>query len=493
MKENKSSISFIKDTITLSSAPIFTQLLGIIIIPIITRLYSPEMFGVASAFSAIYIIFAEFSGLGFGEAILLSDEKSIGTVFSLNMLFSVGIAVLVALMIIPFKHVFIHKLINTKAGQLVCLIPIFVLLHGTLLSFRYLNIKRKQFKRITSSNILAYICENGYLLSIGFMGNANGLIIIFSQLIASIIRIFILLLGMSRKLSGNLIESLEINKLINVFKRYKNFPIFTLPSNVLSRFSSQLPVILFAIFFSPKAVGLYVFSIRICKLPSNLIGNAIGQVYFQRMTTMGREKRRINSLLLFEKLIIIGIGQLTVLTIIGKEIFTLLLGASWAQAGVYSQILYLMIFMQFIMIPANYLIIIFEKQYIRLYMNISISVIVILSIIVGGLLKNIFISLCLISFLSSLVYWIVSYSFLKLVGLSKNQILAPFIKILPGFISIIVVLSTIKWILDFSNTVLVISGLIVAFIYYIYYFSTDQSFKLIIMQIINKFRKFKHI
>ena len=49
---------FIKDVAIMSTAPIITQLLGFLIIPIVTRYYSPENFGEASVFGAILMPFA---------------------------------------------------------------------------------------------------------------------------------------------------------------------------------------------------------------------------------------------------------------------------------------------------------------------------------------------------------------------------------------------------------------------------------------------------
>ena len=52
--------SHIKNIITLSSAPLFSQILGFILTPIITRLYSPEDFGFLNLFSSRSLILLVF-------------------------------------------------------------------------------------------------------------------------------------------------------------------------------------------------------------------------------------------------------------------------------------------------------------------------------------------------------------------------------------------------------------------------------------------------
>ena len=49
------SNSFIKDIITLSSVPLISQILGLLLTPIVTRIYAPEEFGIFNTFSSIVL------------------------------------------------------------------------------------------------------------------------------------------------------------------------------------------------------------------------------------------------------------------------------------------------------------------------------------------------------------------------------------------------------------------------------------------------------
>ena len=62
----KQTNSFASDVLTLSSVPLFTQVISIFLLPIITRLYATEDFGLLSIFSSIVMLIAVFATMGTG-------------------------------------------------------------------------------------------------------------------------------------------------------------------------------------------------------------------------------------------------------------------------------------------------------------------------------------------------------------------------------------------------------------------------------------------
>ena len=68
----------VKNMAIMSIAPIFTQTLSLMLVPIITRYYSPEDFGMFSLYGSIITPFAVFANLGYGSAIVSaqSDDEA---------------------------------------------------------------------------------------------------------------------------------------------------------------------------------------------------------------------------------------------------------------------------------------------------------------------------------------------------------------------------------------------------------------------------------
>jgi len=75
------------------------------------------------------------------------------------------------------------------------------------------------------------------------------------------------------------IHKTSIGRMVFVIKKYKNFPIFRMPSTILNRFQDNMPLLIFNMFFSPAFVGYYSMAKKILYLPVTVIGRAVGYVF----------------------------------------------------------------------------------------------------------------------------------------------------------------------------------------------------------------------
>jgi lipopolysaccharide exporter len=103
----------------------------------------------------------------------------------------------------------------------------------------------------------------------------------------------------------------------------------------------------------------------------SFIGSSISQVFFQRAS----EAKSEDALALmventFRLLVIIGMFPILTLTIVGSDVFSVIFGEIWTEAGVYAQILSIWVFVWFISSPLSTLYIIMEKQQFGLKFNI---------------------------------------------------------------------------------------------------------------------------
>ena len=74
--EKIKSSTYIKQIATLMSGTLFSQALMLLIIPILTRIYTPAEFGVYSLFFSITMIVGLVSSLKYDQAIMLpKDDK----------------------------------------------------------------------------------------------------------------------------------------------------------------------------------------------------------------------------------------------------------------------------------------------------------------------------------------------------------------------------------------------------------------------------------
>jgi lipopolysaccharide exporter len=485
LKKNKTS--FIKDSATLALAPFITQVLGFLLIPVITRYYSPKMFGVAALFIVVSSFFGELSNLSLSSALLLpKDEKTVNVVFLLNITMSVLVTIISIVFIsLPFANNLLRNYLHEELTGYLWLIPIFTLLQGLYLTLRYLNTRYKKFNRLTGSSVISYLGENSYLLIIGIKGEASGINILISLFISSIIKVGILVSFIKSKFLIGLKETFSSQELIKGLIKYQKFPKYLLPSNIVSRLTNDIPVMLLSVFFAPQIVGFYALANRVLRMPTTLIGNSIGEVYFQRATTYNKTELKEKTILLFDKLLIIGLMPLAILVILGEEIFYIFLGEGWSESGLFAQIMGLTIFVRFLMNPAMYLMVILEKQNIQLYMNIITVLVVIFAFSIGGFLNNVYISLAIMAILNSLVILFIGLKLFKQIGITSQEIIKQIKKTSPIVLLFSFLLVVGKYFLV-DNKILLISGLCLCLLYYFIQFRQDAHIKQVLAKYIKR-------
>ena len=188
-------------------------------------------------------------------------------------------------------------------------------------------------------------------------------------------------------------------------KRYRRFPLIDSGSALLNTASWQLPAFLLAAFFSPVVVGFYSLSFMVLQLPMSLIGSSIAQVFFQRAAE-ARSDGTLSHLVenVFRLLIMIGIFPILTVTIIGPDLFAVVFGENWTEAGVYAQILSVWAFVWFISSPLSTIWAVLEKQTFGMRVTTLNFVTRVASLVLGGMSGSPVVALSLFAGSGVLVY-----------------------------------------------------------------------------------------
>jgi O-antigen/teichoic acid export membrane protein len=119
--------------------------------------------------------------------------------------------------------------------------------------------------------------------------------------------------------------------------------------------------------------GSYSFSLRILSIPSVVIGASIGQVFFQRISEAHINKENIRDVIFktWKVLALIGIIPALVIFFFGEDLFRIIFGMKWAEAGLISRYLCILTFVSLLSSPTSSAMIVLKKQKILLFVNIA--------------------------------------------------------------------------------------------------------------------------
>lgn len=359
------------------------QAIPILLTPILTRLYSPDDFGVLALFMAICLVFGSVASGRFELAIPISKDKvdALNIAF-LGLVISAILALIVFVNAIFFRTEILNMLGEPKLDIWLYFFPAVIIFLGAYNVFNYLNIRDEKYNLISKSHVFKATCMSGTQLSLGFnLSQASGLIIgyIFGQFVLS----FKLAKPFINK--KNLLV-LNKKKLLILFRRYRDFFYYSSLSALLNVGSQQIPIILLGLYFSASIAGFYSVAARVLILPINVIGNSFGQVFFQKTSKCDSifEVSRLTKKIV-SKLIAIGFVPFSLVLVFGDKLSYYILGSEWELAGVYMQYFSPWLYFVFITSPITNVYATLEKQKLPLIFNSLSFFLRVISIVLGYL------------------------------------------------------------------------------------------------------------
>lgn len=416
---------FLKNILSVFTASTITQLIPIISAPILTRIYTPNDYGILGILMSIISLFSVFSTLGYSNAIIISKTNEEANNVVGLCLKNLLVVTVLSLIIIKLFGDFIANYFNIKNYHtLLYLTPISLFLTGISTIFSLLATRYQYFKLLSSNRVYTSVISVIFSILIGLAYKSLfGLLIgfIISQLISSLILLFFL---EKKQQMPTLLEFLKYQTKL-VAKNYKNFPKYVLPADFINNFYNLIPTFVLSSYaVSPQvAVGFYNMSNRILGLPIGLISNSIGDVFKQRAASDYNEFGSCRPIFIktFKALLISSIIPFATLIIFGADIFAFAFGEKWRGAGEYSQILGVMFFFRFIISPLTYVFYIANKQKSDLYLHLLFIIVGFSSLFIGmKLLNSIYLSLWLFSISNSLIY--IVYLFFSYYYSRKNDV-----------------------------------------------------------------------
>ncbi len=356
--------SFAKNVAMISGSTALAQLLNALFSPVITRIYSPEEYGILTVYTSILGLIVIVASLKYewGIPIAENDEKAIN-VMGLSFFVLLHFVILVFVVFYFFGEPILTLLDATVLLNYRYLIPVGVLFGGSYSIFLQWAYRNKDFKSISKTKLTQSIAGNGVKVGLGLFG-VGPIGLVFGQIfkegagIGTLSRSF-------RKKDKHLLKKINKKEILWGAKRYKNFPIFSAPSQLLNTAGVQLPVFFITSLYGSQVLGLYGLANSIVNLPMVLIGQSVGDVFYGEAASVGRENpKRVKDLSnkLFKRLVVIGLVPLLVLLFFGPFLFSFVFGSQWYEAGVYAKILAFLVFARFIFTPISRIFSVFERQ-----------------------------------------------------------------------------------------------------------------------------------
>lgn len=392
---------FSRNVLTLMTGTAFAQAIPILMSPILTRIFTPEEFGVFSIYMSVVFIIASFSCGKYELAIMLPKKKKDSLHLVVLSIIMCSLVSIISIFPFTMYHSQIANFLKSEAvGNYLYFAPLSIFFIGCYQSLFYYYSRQRAYKQISISKIYQAGSMAGINLSTGItLGGAGSLV--FAQIISQLIGITNLIKQPFKKLF-HLQQNLTYKNLLSVAFEYKKFPLFFSFSYGLNTLAGNLTPFILAISFDLKLAGYYLIVQRAIVGPISIIAKSIGDVFFQKASHQ-KDCRKLY-LVVSGGLFAIGLIPTIIIFFFSDMLFAFFFGEEWRPAGEIAQILIAMFFLSFTTTPVSQFSTIHQKVTYNITWQLALISFMLFSWYLGTSQNNVFIFFISYAILQSILY-----------------------------------------------------------------------------------------
>lgn len=389
---------FVKNVLTLITGSAISQVIIYASILILTRLFTPDIFGIYMLFSSATLVIKPLTTLQYELAIVLPKEnKDSFNLLAFTLLVLFINCLILTLIVFIFKHEILSFFNISKLNNYIYALPLSVFLFGAVSIFDYWNNRINLFKNISKGLLIKSSVMTGAQILTGY-SFLNYLGLIPGMLIGNFFQLLFLTKN-SFKTIKKMSKEVSLKEMFFLSKKYKDIPVYNTIINLTNNLSNELPIFLITKYFGLSNSGIYGLAIKFTRAPVGIIQKSVNQVFFNKASKIYNNDGDLHRLVLktAKNLLRISFLIFTPLFLISFYL-DFFFGKNWIGVGFYARILIPWLFFAFLSNPLTSLIIILNKQKTIAIFDSLLLISRFLSLFIGYYFyKNIIISLLLFS------------------------------------------------------------------------------------------------
>ncbi len=403
-----------KGFMKLFSSAMVAQLTSLLLAPALSRLFTPDDFGLVALYLGIFSILSVLSTAKYEQAIMLPRKHADGVwLFRLVLIISLIFSSLILVLVTLFNQSITRLSGNPDLGPWLYFLPLSLLLHGLFQASSFYANRLKRFGLMARTTLIQYGLLNVSRIGAGWVqAPFNGLV--FGQLVAQGGAALSTLSGI-RKSIGTAAKGMDLKRIRELAGRYSGYPRYHMLHQVANNLSGSLPVFVLTWGFSPAAAGLYAFGHTFVFKPLSMFSQSATQVFSQQMIEthhLGVSiSKPVRNMAL--RLLLLALPAFILLMIWAPAAFSFLFSPAYAEAGYYIRLLSPWLLLVFVAGPLSFLPELYFRQKKALVIDLVYLLLRLLALLLGVWTENIRLALGLFSAAGVLVvgynlYWYLS-------------------------------------------------------------------------------------
>jgi lipopolysaccharide exporter len=198
-------------------------------------------------------------------------------------------------------------------------------------------------------------------------------------------------------------HSIRWQRMKELAREYRQFPIYSAPREVINALSRGIPVLLLSNYYGIAVAGAYAFGVRMLSVPMGFVQGALRPVLFQKASEI--HNRGGGLMVLYARitggLFLAALVPSAILLMWAPQIFSWVFGTQWHTAGEFARWLVLWLALMLCSLPSTIFAQITRMQRQAFFFDIALIVVRTLSLVVGGMFLSALHTIVVFSVVSS--------------------------------------------------------------------------------------------
>jgi len=387
------------------------------LLPLLSRIYTPEDFGVLAIVTSLVLILGTVSTARLELAVPLPKaDHDARTLARVALILAAGVASL-ATVVLLLAAPTLGEVLGVQQPTLLATAGLGAFFFAAFLVLNQLALRRSDYAAVGRRNIISGASTPVLQLTFAVLRGAAAAGLVWGYIGGVGLGALGLAFGRGapRREPGR-DPTHPGERWTSLVGRYRRFPILSTPSALLNIAGLQVPVLVVAYFYSAADAGAMGMAQRVLAAPVTLIGTALAQAYLSGLSRSVRERSGsplrlfvwVSRVLVMASVVVAGI-----VLVLGPELFAVVLGPEWRVAGQFAQALSIGLAGQFVAAPMAQTLIVLERQGAQLLWDVARLVLVVGSMVVLAMMgKPVLTVLWAFSLSSGLCYvalWMLSW------------------------------------------------------------------------------------
>ncbi len=277
----------IKSISTIASGSLIGYGLNTILLPILSRVFSPKEMGEYDLIISSASIYLGVLCLGMITAIMLpaSEEEAKAICKTIFTSVVVGSTLGVFVLLIIKDKYQLFEIEQSYIGACVLLYFYLILYNAQSICYAYAN-RRKKYKALFWNPIIYAISNVGLSIIFGLIGMKT-----FGYMLGTVCGTLLTIAFLC--FHANPFTGKYSIKMVNdILKKYRSFPLIQMPSNFISILSTQFPTQFLGRMFGSAMLGGYTMACKILSMPVSLLATPINNVYYRTAAEKLQRKKK---------------------------------------------------------------------------------------------------------------------------------------------------------------------------------------------------------